>query len=191
MERALGSAGALRGWRAFGARLALLYVASYGLLYFSYKFLMPWGGTGDFRDYYGVYLKPLDLHVEASPFVLRQVSAVLTHLVWKAHIYYPEKIAFQEAGIDQHILFAALFTNWVFLVLAAATAGVVAEEIAGSRDWILATLAGFLCLLSFHAIRGDIRRCRGPGMVPIRAGDVGVSEAMEDCPGISSRVRFV
>jgi hypothetical protein len=137
-------------WQNFAARLVLLFAASYGLLYFSYKFGMPWSGTGDYSRYYNMYVSPFNLHATQSPFVLRQVSGVLTYLVWKAHIYYPNQIWFQAAGFDQHIFFAALFTNWVFLVLAAATAGVIAEEIAGRRNAMIAVVAGFLCLLSFH-----------------------------------------
>lgn len=137
-------------WQNFAARLVLLFAASYGLLYFSYKFGMPWSGTVDYSRYYNMYLSPLNLHAAQSPFVLRQISGVLTYLVWKAHIYYPNQIWFQAPGFDQHIFFAALFTNWVFLVLAAATAGVVAEEIAGRRNAMIALAAGFLCLLSFH-----------------------------------------
>jgi hypothetical protein len=137
-------------WQRFAARLVLLFAASYGLLYFSYKFGMPWSGTGDYSRYYNMYASPFNLHATQSPFVLRQVSAVLTYLVWKAHIYYPNHIWFQAPGFDQRIFFAALFTNWVFLVLAAATAGVIAEEIAGRRNPMIAVVAGFLCLLSFH-----------------------------------------
>jgi hypothetical protein len=137
-------------WQSFAARLVLLFAASYGLLYFSYKFGMPWSGTGDYSRYYNMYVSPLNLHATQSPFVLRQVSGVLTYLVWKAHIYYPNQIWFQAPGFDQHIFFAALFTNWVFLVLAAATAGVIAEEIAGRPNGMVAVVAGFLCLLSFH-----------------------------------------
>jgi hypothetical protein len=137
-------------WQNFAARLVLLFAASYGLLYFSYKFGIPWSGTGDYSRYYNMYMSPFNLHATQSPFVLRQVSGVLTYLVWKAHIYYPNQIWFQAAGFDQRIFFAALFTNWVFLVLAAATAGVIAEEIAGRRNAMIAVVAGFLCLLSFH-----------------------------------------
>jgi hypothetical protein len=137
-------------WQNFAARLVLLFAASYGLLYFSYKFGMPWSGTGDYSRYYNMYMSPFNLHATQSPFVLRQVSGVLTYLVWKAHIYYPNRIWFQAAGFDQRIFFAALFTNWVFLVLAAATAGVIAEEIVGRRNAMIAVVAGFLCLLSFH-----------------------------------------
>jgi hypothetical protein len=137
-------------WQSFAARLVLLFAASYGLLYFSYKFGMPWSGTGDYSRYYNMYVSPLNLHAAPSPFVLRQISGVLTHLVWKAHIYYPNQIWFQAPGFDQHIFFAALFTNWIFLVLAAATVGVIAEEIAGNPNAMIAVVAGFLCLLSFH-----------------------------------------
>lgn len=65
-------------WRKLLARFALLGSASCGLLYFSYKFLIPWSGTNDFQYYYRMYRSPLNLQLAPSPFVLRQVSAVLT-----------------------------------------------------------------------------------------------------------------
>ena len=132
-------------------RLALLSTASYGLLYFSYKYLIPWSGTNDFRRYYPMYVAPLNFSVVPSPFVLRQVSAVLTHLVWKAHIYYPNQIWFNDPAYDQRVFFAALFTNWVCLVLTAFVVGIVAEEMLGERSFLAAVIAGFLCLLSFHS----------------------------------------
>ena len=138
-------------WKALGARLVFLLTASYGLLYFSYKFLIPWSGTNDFQHYYWMYRTPLNFHVAPSPFVLRQVSAMLTYLVWKAHIYYPNEIWFVDSRYDQHVFFAALFTNWVCLVLAALTAGVLSEEMLGRRSFLCATMAGLICLLSFHS----------------------------------------
>ena len=148
-----------RRLRELAARFALLLTASYGLLYFSYKFLIPWSGTNDFQHYYWMDRSPLNFHVAPSPFVLRQVSAMLTWLVWKAHIYYPNDIWFSDPRYDQHIFFAALFTNWICLVGAALIAGIIAEEMLGQRSFLAATLAGLLCILSFHTqfvvISGD------------------------------------
>ena len=146
-------AGSRRGQRAKDllARVTLLLMSSYGLLYFSYKYLIPWSGTNDFRRYYYMDVSPLNFTVAPAPFVLRQVSAVLTHLVWKAHIYYPNEIWFQDPAYDQHVFFAALFTNWFCLVLTGLVAGVLAEELLGHTSFFAGLLAGFLCLLSFHS----------------------------------------
>jgi hypothetical protein len=38
-------------WQNFATRLVLLFAASYGLLYFSYKSGMPRSGTGDYSRY--------------------------------------------------------------------------------------------------------------------------------------------
>lgn len=133
--------------------------ASYGLLYFSYKFLIPWSGTNDFRHYYWMDRAPFNFQVAPSPFVLRQGSAVLTWLVWKAHIYYPNDIWFSDPRYDQRVFFAALFANWVCLVLAALVAGRIAETMLGRRSFLAALLAGLVCVLSFHTqfvvISGD------------------------------------
>jgi hypothetical protein len=132
------------------ARVCLLFMASYGLLYFSYRNSLPWDGTGDLLHYYPMYLSPLDLRATEAPFVLRQISAVLTHLVFRAHIYMGETIRFVDPEYDQRVFFAALLTNWVCLVLAGAVAGAIAEQILGRKNQLVALVAGFLCLLSFH-----------------------------------------
>jgi len=131
-------------------RLALLFAVSYGLLYFSYKYYMPRSGGVDFFQYYKMYLSPLDFTAAPSPFVYRQLSAIVTHWVYAAHIYYPNAIWFQEAGYDQHVFFAALLTNYVFLVLTAWVAGAIVEQL-GENRFIPATLGGLLCLLSFES----------------------------------------
>ena len=148
-EAAPPAARSARASDLFG-RFALLLFSSYGLLYFSYKFLIPWSGTNDFQHYYWMYRQPLNFHVAPSPFVLRQLSAVLTWVVWKAHIFYPNDIWFVDPRYDQHVFFAALFTNWIGLVGAALVAGIIAEEMLGVRSFFAGILAGYVCLLSFH-----------------------------------------
>lgn len=137
--------------RAHVLRILLLFMASYGLLYYSYKFERPWPGSNDYySNYYFMYLSPLDLHAAPAPFVCRQISAVLTHLVLRSHIYFRNKIAI-PGKYDPHVLFAAMLTNWVFLILAAWLAGLIAEEEIGEKNAVAALTAGFLCLLAFQA----------------------------------------
>lgn len=137
--------------RDFFARLLLLFMASYGMLYYSYKYFSPLVLNGDSTYYYPLYSAPLNFHAAQAPFVLRQVSVVLTYVVWRCHIYYPDVIALNGVPIDQHLFFAALFVNWVCLVLTAMTAGLIAEKLLGVRNMLLFTLAAFFCLLTFHA----------------------------------------
>src|SRR5262249_54926698 len=103
----------------------------------------------DFYEYYPMYQRPLDFGAAGSPFIYRQVSALLTHAIYAAGLYYPHDIAFADPQIDQRMFFAALLTNYLGLVLAAALAGSVAERETGSVTSSL--IAGFLCLLSFHS----------------------------------------
>jgi hypothetical protein len=139
----------MSGARAYLERLLLFALASYGLLYFSYKSLDLNSGTTDFRFYLPMYLHPLDLGVAPAPFCLRQVSALLTHFVWRLHLYYPDRIAFTADTAVQRVFFAALLVNWICLVLAAAVAGSIALEL-GACDRLTPLLAGLLCLLSMH-----------------------------------------
>ena len=79
-------------------RLALLFAVSYGLLYFSYKYYVPWSGGHDFTSYYKMYLSPFDFTAAPAPFIYRQLSAIVTHLVYAAGIYYPNAIWFHDAA---------------------------------------------------------------------------------------------
>ena len=137
-------------WHTLAARLLLLAATSYGQLYFSYKFLVTSAATSDFAQYYQIYRSPLNFHVAVAPFCLRQVSAALTFLVWKSHLFYPNQIQFVNSAFDQRIFFAALLTNWVCLILTAVVAGLLAEDLLGEVNTLAAILAGFLCMLSFH-----------------------------------------
>lgn len=126
-------------------------VASYGLLYFTYKFSRPWPGSNDYyANYYFMYLSPLDVHAAPAPYNLRQVSAVITHLVLATHLYVPNRTAVMVPGRDPRVLFAAMVTNWAFLLLAAWLAGLIAEEELGHPNAVAALIAGSLCLLAFQ-----------------------------------------
>ncbi len=74
---------ALPGWekilRSPILRLFLILLASYGLFFFSYKYYVPI--RADFYRYYPMYERPLDFTAASAPFVYRQVSAVVTHLL--------------------------------------------------------------------------------------------------------------
>jgi hypothetical protein len=128
-----------------------LTVTSYGLLYFTYKFAKPWPGSNDYyANYYFMYLSPLDVHAAPAPYNLRQVSAVITHLVLATHLYVPNRTAAIVPGRYPNVLFAAMITNWAFLLLAAWLAGLIAEEELGHPNAVAALIAGFLCLLAFQ-----------------------------------------
>ena len=137
--------------RELAGRFALLLVSAYGLFYFSYKNLNPVLFLGDTDYYYGIYRSPLNFHAGLSPFVLRQVGAVLTWLAWKSHLYYPASIAYVDPAYDQRIFFASLLVNWLCLVFAALVSGLLAEEWLGQRNSLMALVAAFLCLLSFQS----------------------------------------
>lgn len=138
-------------WCVHILRLCILGIASYGLLYFAYRFNRPWPGSNDYYDnYYFMYLSPLDLNASPAPYVLRQLSAIATHLVLITHLYVPDREAIAVPGRDPRVLFAAMLTNWIFLLLAAWLAGLIAEEELGQRNAVVALAAGFLCLLAFQ-----------------------------------------
>ena len=132
-------------------RLLVLILASYSLLYFSYKHYVPWAGGSDFSAYYEMYRRPLDFGAAGAPFVFRQLSALLTYAVYAAGIYYPCEIAFQSPSYDQRLFFAALCSNYVCLVAAAWLSGGAVEILTRRRSFVYPTIAGLFCLLSFSS----------------------------------------
>jgi hypothetical protein len=138
------------GLRTFALRFAVLLLASYGMLYAAQKFYDPVvAGHYDVYSYYKMYQAPLDFTATNAPFVYRQFSALVTHAIFAAGIYYPNETALNAPQIDPRLLFAALAANYLGLVMAATFAGAVTERETGGFAFPL--LAGLLCLLSFFS----------------------------------------
>jgi hypothetical protein len=134
-------------------RLLFFFVLGYGFFYFSYKWLNP-VVNADFSFYYGMIQHPFDFHAAKSPWVYRQWNAVVAHLFWRLHLYYPNSIHFSDSHYDQRIFFAALLTNFLSVVAAAwlSTLAVdqwLDEHAYGGRSIIVPLFAGMLCFFSF------------------------------------------
>lgn len=156
------SAAVTAGVARFAGRTGLYLLLSSGLFYFTYKFYQPTYGGTDYFKYYPTYLRPLDLAVTPSPFVYRQLSAVLTNLVYRFAPYYGPQIFFAKPGYDQHVFFAALLTNGLALALCAAVTAMATERLRPGGSPAVPLFAGALCYLSFFA--------QPSGMGPITDG---------------------
>ncbi len=132
-------------------RLAFLIVASYGLLYFSYKNYDPASGGTDFFSYYPMYEHPLDFSATKAPFVFRQLSALVTHTVYAIGIYYPNDIRLHNPAYDQRLFFAAIFSNYLCLIAASWVAGLAVEILIRTNSFAFPAMGGLLCILSFHS----------------------------------------
>jgi hypothetical protein len=143
-------------------RLCLLFLLSYGFLYFSYKWLDPTQVVLDFPQYYGMVLHPFDLHAAPSPFVYRQLTTMVASALWHLHVYYPDKIRFFDPRFDQRIFFAVLLTNYLGVLLAACAAMAITEDAFAEPEAGLASgrsgdaarmailVAGLLCFFDFY-----------------------------------------
>lgn len=141
----------VRTWREDLTRLALLLLASYGLLYFSYKYYVPFYGGMDFiTAYQHTYLHPFDFSVAHVPFIFRQLSAALVHLVYASGLFYSSDIQFHFPGIDQRLFFAALCTNYIALGATAWLVGEIVKTEIGQDRFLPALTGGLVCLLSFQ-----------------------------------------
>jgi len=134
--------------KVYITRLFVLLTLSYGFLYFSYKWLDPTLHS-DFIPYYKMYLKPLDFTVAPAPYIYRQINAVCVHMLWRMHVYYPNQIMFSNVHYDQHIVFAALATNYFALVGAAFLTTLLMDDRLKTYG-PLPLLSGLLCFFTFQ-----------------------------------------
>ena len=135
-------------------RVLFLIVASYGILYFSYKFYLPWPGDNDFDQYHPMYLRPLDFTQADAPFIYRQFSAVATNVVYRMGIFYPNEIQFAAVGYEQRVFFSVLLSNYVALLLTAIVVGNTIIHITKSDSLLPPLMGGMLCFTAFFAQKG-------------------------------------
>jgi hypothetical protein len=88
--------------------LTILVLISYPFLYYNYKFGNPALGLIDFFDYFPMYHN-WDFSEVESPFNTRIISITLVYLLVQIGIYYPTKISFTHADIDQETLQLVFF----------------------------------------------------------------------------------
>lgn len=131
----------------YGAVLALV---SYGQLYIAYKDFEPATRGVDFLRYRLMYERPFDFTVTKAPFVYRQVSAVLTHLVYRLGVFFDTPIAFHTDIDTQRFLFAALVVNYTGLLLTAVIVTAIGDRLIDRHAPGFSLLGGFFCLLSFY-----------------------------------------
>ncbi|HHH53649.1 MAG TPA: hypothetical protein ENK91_08335 [Bacteroidetes bacterium] len=132
-------------------RILFFAMISYGLLYFSYKYFSPNYGQSDFFHYYKMVLDPLNFSVTESPFIYRQLSTVITALVLETGLYYNIEIAYTQEGIDQHVFFAFILSNYLALLFTAFIVSRIVDLEIGKVTVLAPLLAGALCYLSFGA----------------------------------------
>jgi hypothetical protein len=146
-----------RRWVTMGRllfRLSFFAFLSYGFLYFSYKYYIPDYGGNDFFEYYPMYLHPFNYQVAESSWVYRQLTALAVHVVWKMGIFYDTTIAFSTPGYDKHVFFAAIFTNYIALLITALVVTYSAQKICAEKSEAWSILAGILCFFCFFVQQG-------------------------------------
>jgi hypothetical protein len=129
-------------------RFFFLAFATYGLFYFSCKYYIPWMGGNDFAHYRDMYLYPLDLTRAQAPFVYRQISAILTHIIYQTDVACPVDIVFSGSVIETRVFFAALLSNYLALLLTGVIVGLIIDWETGSVRLIPPMIGGLLCFAS-------------------------------------------
>ncbi|MEM7530785.1 MAG: hypothetical protein AAF639_01300 [Chloroflexota bacterium] len=135
-------------------RFFFLVLASYGIFYFSYKYYIPWPGHNDYNQYYPMYVEPLDFDKAQSPFVYRQLSAVVVNMLYETGIFYPNEIQFVSSAYDQRVFFSVLLSNYLALLLTAMIVGMSVSRLVKRNTLLPPLLAELLCFTAFFTQRG-------------------------------------
>ena len=78
-------------------RAVFFFLATYGMLYLSYKHYTPdIGGAGDSIYYYQMFFKPIDFDAAQSPYIYRQISPIIASIIFKIGIFYDSIIAYSD-----------------------------------------------------------------------------------------------
>ena len=136
-------------WTTMACRLLFFLLATYGILYFSYKYYVPWLGGDDFARYYSMYLHPLDISQTEAPWIYRQFHALVVHFIYKLGLFYSNQISFVNPNVDQHIFFSALLSNYLGLVFTAFVVSCIVDCTIGGLSVCWPLLGGMFCFLSF------------------------------------------
>jgi hypothetical protein len=137
-------------------RLLVFGLLSFGFLYFSYKFYVPWRGGNDYAEYYRMVQQPFDFSAARAPFVYRQAGTAIAHVPWRLGLRYPTDIALDdylsyqgEEYPDTRVFFALVLSNYVFLVLTAVLLAYFVRFLTRRDDPPTEFLAGALVFFSF------------------------------------------
>ena len=106
----------------------LYTLITYPLFYFAYKFNMPKFGSSDIYHYLRMYQDPFNFSIADGPFVYRQLSAGIVHLVEKSGLYYDTQISFSDPNFSQRFYFAAILVNWVSLLIGSSFISIYFEK---------------------------------------------------------------
>lgn len=127
--------------------LGLTVILGYPLLFYAHKFQVPWlGGGNDFRSYHVMVLDPLDFGAVRAPFAMRQLTAVIAHVILKSGFVFSNDIAFDHFSVFEglsyraDVFFSLLLANFLGLVAAggfvyaSVARACVARDCAGRTD---------------------------------------------------------
>ena len=126
----------------------ILGLLTYGLLFYAYKYYLPIYGGNDFFEYAKMIASPLN-HDAQAPYAYRVLSPGVAHLVYTLGIFYPIEVAFTSPEISQRVFFAALVTNYLFLLGAALTVMHLVRVYVRTQSFTVELAGAMVLLLSF------------------------------------------
>jgi hypothetical protein len=142
--------------------LASFFCLSAGVYYGGAKFHVPWYGANDYSEYYKIAADPFD-NTAMSPWAYRVITPITASYIEKSGLYYdslktPYKdnyLVYDKDYYRPSLLSALIFTNYIFLSLAAFFTYKSFSAIVGENnltDKVIAVIAPSLIFLSFSTV---------------------------------------
>jgi hypothetical protein len=134
-------------------RIVILFLTSYAIFYYAYKFYIPnIGGGSDFYKYKKMILEPLSLDAAKAPFVFRQFGSVIANLIYQSGLYYDAEISYECPETEKRIFFAAILSNYFALLTAAYVSSLTVDRLIGKIYLSYGVLSGLMLFLSFGTL---------------------------------------
>lgn len=126
--------------------LVCVFIITYPLFYFTYKYLDPYIVSHDLDHYLNMY-RSLDLKNTETPFNTRLISSFLVYLISKLNIYYTTEMVFHSSVISPNIYFSAFFVSYLCFIFTIFIVFKLFYKL--SENLIISAVFAFVYVLSF------------------------------------------
>lgn len=126
--------------------LFVIFLITYPLFYFAYKYLDPYLISRDLDHYLGMYQR-FDMKGTETPFNTRLISSYLVYIISKSNFYYDTELVFNSNLVSPQIYFSAFFVSYVFFVFTIFIVYRLFYQL--SENMLLTTTMVFIYFVSF------------------------------------------
>lgn len=130
--------------------IIIFSLLTYPIFYSNYKFSTPSLGNLDYFRYEKMVDEPFNSNTTKSPFVFRQFTTTIAHLIYKTNISYKTKTVFGNVSKSQKIYFSLLLTNYIGILLCLSLLTTYLQKKYKFDNTIMALFPGILIYSGFN-----------------------------------------